>query len=181
MKNRNAPSEPELSRPLRIEKISPNGVEETIIASEKERQVLAERFDLVEIKNLTARLCVKPERAVLNFAVNGKLVADVVQSCVVTLEPLPAHVEQNIGVHFASPEFFQSGGATERDVEEDDMEPINDGIIDLGELVAQHLGLGLDPYPRKEGLPPVEVEFGEPLVKDNPFAKLVVLKDKTKD
>lgn len=180
MKNKAVKAEPELSRPLRIEKISPNGVEETIIASEKERRALAKRFDLVEIKNLKAKLRTVPERAGLNFAVSGSLESDVVQRCVVTLEPLDAHVGSDIHVHFAAPEFLESAEA-ERDLDEDDMEPIDDGIIDLGELVAQHLGLSLDPYPRKEGLPPLEAQFGETAKAPNPFLKLVALRDKTKE
>ena len=181
MTNKTVRPEPEMSRPLRIEKISPNGVEEIILASERERKALAERFDLIDIKSLEAKLFVSPERAGLNFAVKGKVMAEVVQRCVVTLEPLPSTIEQNIHVHYSAPEFLVGGGATERDMEEDDMEPIENGIIDLGELAAQHLGLGLDPYPRKPDLPPVEMEFGEPVVADNPFAKLVVLKDKLKE
>lgn len=180
MKHKITKAEPELSRPLRVEKISANGVEEIILAGERERLALAERFDLVAINKLEAQLQITPERAGLNFAVRGKLTADVVQRCVVTLEPLDAHVEAAIDVHFAAPEFLESAEA-ERNMDEDDMEPITDGIIDLGELVAQHLGLNLDPYPRKEGLPPLEAEFGEPIVVPNPFAKLVALKDKLKE
>lgn len=172
--------EPEMSRPLRVEKISANGVEETIIASERERQALARRFDLIDIKSLTARLTVRPERTGLNFAVTGKVEADVVQRCVVTLEPLDAHVEQVIDVHYAAPEFL-TRAMPERDVEEEDMEPIENGVMDLGELAAQHLGIGLEPYPRKAGLPTLEAEFGEPIVKENPFAKLVLLKGKKEE
>lgn len=180
MAQKNIPSEPELSRPLRVEKISPNGVEEIIHASEREKQTLAQRFDLVEIKKLEAKLQVTPERAGLNYLVKGNLSADVVQRCVVTLDPLQAKVEQAIKVHFAAPEFLGSG-ATERNLDEDDMEPITDGVIDLGELVAQHLGLGLDPYPRKPDVPPVEIGFGQTVKPANPFAKLTVLHNKTKE
>jgi uncharacterized metal-binding protein YceD (DUF177 family) len=180
MKNKIIPSEPELSRPLRIEKISPNGVEEIIHASERERQALTERFDLIEIKKLEAKLQVTPEQAGTNYLVKGSLSAEVVQRCVVTLDPLPAKIEQPIHVHFAAPEILATG-ANERAMDEDDMEPIANGIIDLGELVAQHLGLGLNPYPRKPDVPPVEIEFGQAAKPANPFLKLTVLHNKTKE
>ena len=180
MKNKTTQSEPELSRPLRAEKIAANGVEETILATPQERIAVAQRFDLIEIARLEAKLSVTPKQAGMNFEVTGHLKADVVQRCVVTLEPLPAHIEQPIKVHFAAPVLIDANSA-ERSVDEDDMEPVIDGVMDLGELVAQHLGLSLDPYPRKPGLPPVEAEFGEPVVETSPFAKLVVLKDKAKE
>ncbi len=168
--------EPELSRPLRIEKISPNGVEENMVARPTERQALAARFDLIDLPRLEAKLMVMPEHSGSCYLVTGSISADVVQRCVVTLEPLPIHIEQSLKVYFADAEFAMTG-ANERDMDEDDMEPIDNGYIDLGELVAQHLGLALDPYPRKAGLPPVEVVFGEPVVKANPFAKLALVKD----
>lgn len=180
MKNKSLNPEPELSRPLRVEKISANGVEEIILASDRERRALAERFDLIEVKNLESRLTVTPERAGLSYAVRGTLKADVVQRCVVTLEPLSATIEQAIKVSFAAPELLDAG-QSERTLDEDDLEPIADGIIDLGELVAQHFGLALDPYPRKSGLPPVEAAFGRPETETRPFARLAALRDKVKE
>jgi hypothetical protein len=35
--------------------------------------------------------------------------------------------------------------------ESEDPEPVIDGKIDAGELVAQYLSLAIDPYPRLEG------------------------------
>jgi len=177
MKNKNITPEPELTRPLRIEKIGANGVEETIIASEQERSALATRFSLVELKKLEAKLNVLPASGAMNFTVHGRMQAEVVQRCVVTLEPLPTTLEQSIKVHFAAPELV-TADVSERALDEDDMEPITNGIIDLGELVSQHLGLALDPYPRKAGLPPVEVAFDKTPVETNPFAKLALLKKK---
>lgn len=179
MKNKTLNAEPELSRPVRVEKISPNGVEETIVASPREREALAKRFDLVEVKSLEAKLRVTPKHAGLDFAVTGNVAADVVQRCVASLEPLSTHIDQAIDTHFAASADAGHGNA-ERDLDEEDMEPIEGGIIDLGELTAQHLGLGLNPYPRKADVPPVEVEFSKSAAPVNPFAKLVVVKNQDK-
>jgi uncharacterized metal-binding protein YceD (DUF177 family) len=67
------------------------------------------------------------------------------------------------------------------DLEGEDTEAFIHGYIDLGELVAQNLGIALDPYPRKPGLPPVEAEFGNKEDKPNPFAKLASLTKLEKD
>ena len=62
MKNKIIKTEPELSRVLRVEKIAANGVVETIRTSEAERQALAERFDLIGIEDLQAKLTVTPKQ-----------------------------------------------------------------------------------------------------------------------
>ena len=67
------------------------------------------------------------------------------------------------------------------DLEDDEVEPIINGIIDLGELAAQHLGVALDPYPRKPGAAFGEAQFGGNEKRENPFIKLAELAKKPKD
>jgi uncharacterized metal-binding protein YceD (DUF177 family) len=180
MKNQVSENTPELSRPLHVEKISAGGVEEAILANEEERKKLSERFGLLSLPMLEAQLAVAHARGGM-FAVKGHMSADVVQQCVVTLEPLPAHIEQDIDILYADPEFLEPGESPPHalDVDDEETEAIVNGIIDLGELVSQNLGIALDPYPRKPGLAFVEAEYGEaPEAMPNPFAKLAELKDK---
>jgi uncharacterized metal-binding protein YceD (DUF177 family) len=178
MKLKNTIHEPELSRPLPVDKISAGGVEETIVADDKERRRLAARFVLLELKGLEARLTVTPTRGGDMFAVKGRMEADVVQQCVVTLEPLPSKIDQAIDVLYVGQELLRDQlGKPHLDVEEEETEAIVNGVIDLGELVAQNLGIALDPYPRKPGLAYVEAEYGDAIVA-NPFAKLAELKNK---
>jgi len=175
MKPKTPITTPELSRPLQVDKISAGGFEETIEADEDERKSLAERFGLLGLPKLHAQLIVKPSRAAM-FEVKGRMEADVVQQCVVTLEPLPAHIEQSINVLYAGPELLELGsGSPHIDPDAEETEAIVGGVIDLGELVAQNLGIALDPYPRKPGIAFVEAEYGND-GGTNPFAKLVELK-----
>lgn len=169
--------EPELSRPLHVEKVGAAGIHEEILARPTERAALAKRFDLLALDKLTAQLVVEQTQVGNMLNVTGNFAADVVQQCVVTLEPLPSHIESSIDALFAPASVLERGpGAPNVDAgPEDDPEPIENGMIDLGELVAQHLGLALDPYPRKPGLPPLRQEFGGRApaeVAVNPFAKL---------
>lgn len=161
----------EFSRPLAVDKIPAPGVEETLIANDKEREQLAQRFGLQDLKNLSATLSVHAASNRQGYVVTGTVSADVVQQCVVTLEPLPNHIEHQIDALFA---FLEGDEAapTQVEMDEDQPEPIIDGIIDLGELVAQHLGIALDPYPRKPGLAPVEAQYGSDKP-SNPFAQLI--------
>lgn len=174
--------EPELSRPLQVDKISAGGMAEHIVASDSERKALAARFGLLGLSNFEAHLDIDHARGKM-IAVTGSLKADVVQQCVVSLEPLTAHIEDNIDILFAPSRMLDVGANPIHtdEVEVEAPEPIINGFIDLGELVSQHLAMALDPYPRKAGLKPVEVEIGDANKSENihnPFAKLAVLKEK---
>lgn len=173
--------QPEFSRPLAIDKIPQAGSEQHLVAKESERQALAERFGLLDLPRLEAELKVRSGHGDQIISVSGTMIADVVQQCVVTLEPLPSHIEQEIEIQFAPPELVGTG-AGPSDVEEEDFEPILNGFIDLGELVAQNLGIALDPYPRKAGVEYVDALYGEEDKKQpGPLAQLVNLKKKPKD
>lgn len=141
---------PELSRPLQVDKIPLGGIEEHIVASPLERKALATRFSLEDIPSLEAFLNVdRAEDGML--AVTGIVRAKVVQACVVTLELLPCIIEEPVDVLFAPGKSRDQDSETVLWNDLDPPEPIRGGVIDLGELTAQHLGIALDPYPRKEG------------------------------
>ncbi|MCW2237143.1 YceD family protein [Azospirillum canadense] len=152
-----AESAPEFSRIVRADAIHRDGeVVQTIEATEAERRALALRFELEAIDRLTATLRLRSVRGGQMVRVSGDLEADVVQTCVVTLEPVPAHVSDRFGALFApesmvpkeEDEIFIDPNVAEEDIPE----AIENGKIDLGELTAQHLSLALDPYPRAEGI-----------------------------
>ncbi len=175
--------EPELSRPLPVDKISAGGVEEYLIASPAERKALAARFDLIDLPKLEANLNIDHASNGKMIAVTGKLSAKVVQQCVVTLEPLETQIDDEINILYAPAHFLDKGaGPPHVDSGEDEApEPIVNGIIDLGELVAQHLAIAINPYPRKEGavLENIETTAAEPSDSSlNPFAKLAEFKKK---
>jgi uncharacterized metal-binding protein YceD (DUF177 family) len=167
----------EFSQPIAVDKIPPSGLVQKLEANEKQRKALAERFGLIELSHLHAEFHVEPAHAGQTVAVTGDIVADVVQRCVVTLEPLPTHIDTAVDVIFAS----SSPEEPDIDPNEGEVEPIIDGIIDLGELVAQHLGVALDPYPRKPGAAFVEAEYGDKQGRENPFIRLAEMSKKPKN
>jgi len=152
MKNAKTLAEPELSRPLKVDKIPLGGVEERIVASPQEKEALAARFNLTALPSLESFLTVRKEDGGF-VAVKGTFSADVVQTCVVTLDPVAAHVGGGIDALFGPAHLIREeheGGLADLG-EADPPEPIIGGVIDLGELTAQNLAMALDPYPRKEG------------------------------
>ena len=60
------------------------------------------------------------------------------------------------------------------EIDEADADPIEDGRIDLGELVAETMAIELDPYPRKPGAGFADII--EDAEKPSPFSALSKLK-----
>lgn len=142
---------PEFSRPVGVNTLPRGGRTIAIEADEAERAALAHRFDLLALDELKVRFTLAPGRGD-TVLVTGALTAAVVQRCVVTLDPVPSMVEDEIEAVFAA-----AAGRDEAEIEVDplaaEVEPLADGRIDLGELAAQHLLLALDPYPRSPDAP----------------------------
>ncbi|MDP9195934.1 MAG: DUF177 domain-containing protein [Pseudomonadota bacterium] len=174
----------EFSRRISIDAIQRRSLTENIVATPEERAGLAARFGLQALEQLEATLYLRTIRGGSMVEVHAKLLADVVQTCGVTLAPLPRHVEEEFTALFAPARQVQDDSADDHDVTgelEDSPEPFEDGGIDLGELVAQHLALALDPYPRAEGvsLDPALSGQGETGGKSQkPLAALARLKTK---
>lgn len=193
---------PEFSRLVIADKVPRNGMHETLAANADECAALAGRFGLLAIRELKAVARLKRIKRDY-IRVTGEFEASVIQYSVVSLEPVPARVSEPFSAMFApdhllpkmtdDPEGFDLASVLDED--SDLPEAMPGGRIDLGELVAQHLSLALDPYPRLPGesfndiledpgegidlasLPPEELE-PEPEGEGtkNPFAILAGLK-----
>ena len=123
-----------------------------ITADAQECAALATRLGLVDLPNLTARLVLTPaDRGAV--ALDGVLRADVVQACVRTLEPVPAHIEASFERLFAEAERIEEEEPEQPIAvnDEEPPDPIVDETIDLGEVVTEQLALELDPYPKAVG------------------------------
>ena len=143
---------------------------------------MARRFDLIAIEALGAELKVARD-PVGGVVVSGRLSATVSQRCVVTLEPVVAELDESFVLRFAV-----DAGAPGPDllIGVDDPEPLPDGPLDLGELVAQQLALALPPYPRAPGAalelaPAAPVGAGAGGQAEQPFAVLKQLRGVTPD
>lgn len=165
---------PEFSRPFMVDRLGKRPADEALVATPEERARLAKRFGLIGLDSLTAAVRLSRRTGDI-IHVEGRLQADVVQECVVTLAPFPSHVEDGFELDFGSdtPDLRPE---IELDMEFEPPEPIENGIIDLGELVAQHLSLALDPYPRAPG---AELDVQQTEIEEtqrSPFAVLAALK-----
>lgn len=160
----------EFARPVLLDQISERGRVMEISAGEAERRALAERFGLAGLKRLEAT--VRLSRSGIFYRIEADWQANVVQTCVVTLEPIENDLSDRLVERY---------GPTDRDATELDLDPemedpeaIEGGAIDVGEAVAQALSLALDPYPRKPGAK-LGIS-GENEGEEGPFAALSKLK-----
>ncbi len=169
---------PEFSRPFAVDRLGAAAWTETIEATPQERAALAKRLRLPAVNALTGTVRLEWQPGGL-IQVSGRLQADVVQTCVVTLADFPTHVEDGFSVDFGDAPVDFDGGEISLDIDHDPPEPIEAGAIDIGELVTQYLSLALDPHPRAPGasLDRALVESDEGAL--SPFAVLKHLKRPT--
>jgi len=167
---------PEFSRPIRLEELSTKERSYDIEAAEDERAALAKRFDLQSIGRLSAAVRLKAEATDRMVRLKARFEAEVVQTCVVTLDPVPAHVEGEFEVLYdralrpAGREVMVEAGGV-------DVMPLEGETLDIGEAVAEELSLSLDPYPKAPGAA-VEAGAATPGGRNRPFEILARLKSK---
>jgi len=167
---------PEFSRPYKLDTLGqPRAVD--IRAEAEERTGLARRFGLQSLDRLEARATLTTSAQGIEVA--GHLRAEAVQSCVVTGDPIPARIDQDFVVRFVPEDAAPEAEEIELSAEDCDIMEHDGQQIDLGEAVAQTLGLALDPYPRSAN---AEARLREAGVKSEeeagPFGALAALKDK---
>ncbi len=170
-------SPPEFSRPVKVEHLSKGWTRMELTANETERQSLADRFGILAIESVVASIRLKPISGTRMVRLEGRLEAEVSQACVVTLEPVRQRVEEAFSLTYAPCEKAEQRHEVSFSYEEaDPPELIVDGVIDVGEAVAEHLALGLDPFPRSPDAEFTPIaDAAEEETKQNPFAALGAL------
>jgi len=122
--------------------------------------------------------------------------ANVIQLCIVSLDPVPERLADQFSVLCEVPSIRRSGQAAQleanREVlvdpfDEDVLEIYDEDEIDVGELATQYMSLALNPYPRATG---IEEKFdlaypeedsnsiGAKKEKGNPFSILAFRQDR---
>ncbi len=147
-----APISLEFSRPIDVSRIGSVEMRCDIGANAEERAALARRFGLLDLSRLEAHVTLRRTQAGTALRLKAHLSAEVIQACVVTLEPVAAEIEEDFTVLYGKPATETGGQEVTIDPEAEDVtEPWPEGTLDIGEAVAQELGLALDPYPHAPG------------------------------
>ena len=158
---------------LTLERIR-DGERIDLVADDAERRAIAERLDLASLDRLEAHACLALDGE--RVRATGRVAAALEQRCVVTGEPVAAHLDEAFDIAFV-PE-PQAGDAEIELGPEDCDTVIHDGAaIDLGSAIADTLALALDPYPRSASAEAALREAGVLSEEEaGPFAMLAQLK-----
>ena len=160
---------------LRIDAIR-DGDRIDIAADEGECAAIAERLGLERLERLEAHAILT--KADDSVHAEGRLIASLDQSCVVTGDPVAAHVDEAFEVKFVpAPATAAPDDEIELGAEDCDTVFHDGAIIDLGGAIADSLALALDPYPRSAAAEAAGREAGVMSEAEaSPFAVLAKLK-----
>ncbi|WP_420555932.1 YceD family protein [Roseovarius sp.] len=147
---------------------------------------MAEDLGILALKKVRLEGAMHPDDGE-NWKLEARLGATVVQSCVVTLDPVTTRIDEEI-----VRKFRKDWPGVDTDMEEIEMpedetiDPLSDQI-DLRAVLQEAIALALPPYPRSTGTPSENAQYAPPGVTPmtdadaKPFAALAKLKGQLKD
>jgi len=173
------PDLPPIERIVDLGRLSEAGAEIVLTPSVEERALLARWVEVPSIENFTATISLK-RKSLGNFHYGAKIEADLTQNCVVTLEPVIAHIDRMFSreLHLASQARHQHGGSEvlAPGAGDDEVpEELDSPRYDVAAAVLEEFSLAIDPYPRAPGAAFESTLEGEG-APENPFAVLKRLK-----
>ena len=85
----------EFSRRLVVDPLPDSGIAVNVVADPAERLALARRFDLLEVRSLCGYGHLERGGGPAELVLRGWLEAEIVQSCVVSLEPVYGDIRES--------------------------------------------------------------------------------------
>jgi uncharacterized metal-binding protein YceD (DUF177 family) len=168
---------PEFSHTVPLSEIGSRTVHFALAANPEQRAALARRFGLLSLDALAGEIDLGIDDT--GILATGTITASLSQACIISGEAVPAQIAEPFNVRFVEEAGFEPDSEIEIDADECDVIFHDGRVVDLGELVAQTLGLAIDPYPRS---PNANAALKAAGVKDEaeagPFAALAALRNK---
>lgn len=117
-----------------------------IEATPEERAALAVRFGLGAVEALRAEVALEQRPRAIRAT--GRLTAAIQQPCAISGEDFPVTIDEAVDLRFVEEGQKPIAEGDEIELEADDCDEIGFAgeMFDLGEAVAQTLGLAIDPY-----------------------------------
>ncbi|MEP0392436.1 MAG: DUF177 domain-containing protein [Erythrobacter sp.] len=138
----------ELERLIKIKGLPAEPI--IVEAGANERIALAQRFGLASIETLRASVDVEQRPSAIRAT--GNLTASIQQLCAISGEEFPVEVKETLDLRFVEEGLIdpalREDGEIEVELDADNCDEIeySGDAFDLGEAVAQTLGLAIDPY-----------------------------------
>lgn len=157
---------------------------------------LAKALDVASVISIHASMTL--HRTKKSIRIRGEVRAVVDQNCIVTLEPVRQKFSEEIDRTFVASRdevekvFKKMNSNREMMIDPDEIDPpevVENGRIDLAAIALEHVILGIDLYPRAQGVEAddtssmvvvhTDESAEEEIVKESPFAALARLKANT--
>jgi hypothetical protein len=142
---------------VNVARLPQKGMPVHIEANQAQRDALAAVHGLESVGSYAVDLTVANWKR-NGVRVAGQVKADIVQNCVISLEPIDAAIDETFEALFLPQDSklgrqgFEIGGEIVLDAEGDDApETFSGDYLDVGALSEEYFGLAIDPYPRKPG------------------------------
>lgn len=173
----------EFSHVVKLVDIGAGQLKVHLVADADQRAALCQRFDLLSLDLLEADLSLS--RDARGIIAEGRMTATLAQPCIATEEPVADAIDEPMRILFVPEPAHASDTEVELDADDCDMMFHDGQSIDLGEAIAQSLGLALNPYPRSADAEAALKQAGvisEEAAREesSPFGALASLKDRLK-
>ena len=138
------------SEPLRLHHIGA-GVQRRLTPDAAAIKRIVRALDLQSLDLFEVDINLVP--TVSGWRLDGRVMADAVQTCGLTLEPLPVHIDRKFSIQMveATERKPDEDAEIELVLDDDSADQIEGGSLDLGQYAVEQLALSLDPFPRKPG------------------------------
>lgn len=172
------------SFPVKVGHVSANPVTVTISADQADLAKLKTQWDVLEVLAFEADIAIGRWKRD-GVRLKGRVRATIEQACVVTLDPVKQHIDEEVESVFLpensrlAKRMTDGSGEMFLDPEGPDLPDTFSGdTIDVGAVAAEFAALAIDPYPRKPDLDYADrIESDEATdKKPSPFAVLQGLK-----
>lgn len=168
-----------IERHYELGRLSDAGDQVLVKASGDDLTRLAQWAELTGVDRFEGRVSLR-KISPTRFGYDAVLTADIVQDCVVTLEPVRSHIDRSFTreLHYtprrhAEPEMALTLAAGDDEVPEE----IASTRYDLAGPLLEEFSLSIDPYPRAAGVA-FDVPADEVAKPESPFAVLKRLKER---
>lgn len=167
--------------------ITTEAKEFSLTADAEDIAQITERLNLVSLQSASADIQTYYNRDKKAIVVSGHVQAELAQTCVVTLEPVPEIIDEGFELLLVSPDQAAQFDADEvyLDPEKPDYDSLEGDTVSLSEIVVQSLSMMMTQYPRKSDVAletevSGNVEVNKELEKKpNPFEALAKLRDES--
>ena len=132
-----------------------------------------ERFNFINVSGVIINADIKKISKDC-WELSGNLFAEVTQVCVVTGQPVQEKLDIILEERYVLPKNRDEYN-TEIDVNSVNVEVLETNILEVGELIAQIIGVEADSFPKQKNTPGSQI-FGNEDRNEHPFAKLASLK-----